>query len=763
MDAWSSPWNDDDVQQKPSSLTQADQDDGSSSLSKSASVPFSSLNTFDASDPWSTDATAPVAGRLDGQVASSTVHEGAVERDSTPVLPEHSLSPQGWRDESIDDSAVEQRTSVSSPQRATPQPPEAEPSMSPSAQQALPSYDPWAAPSSSNWGAEQDGASVFLASGPEPASSGWGASNSKFPPTLELEERFTSTHISSPETKSDEDNVLDAGAKADQGDDHDHAGTNLGVWAAEASSREEKAHRLGREEIDKLKVDARKLISSINTEQETQASFAHPSSSDAVWTDLFGSQGTQRDKLHHLQTPPSALVSSSGALRLDLLKASPATLDHIRSSIARTENRGVKLSSVDNNTIWQRGTRPVTKADWLPDKLTGDADSISLGKDNAGRAASMSSTTSGPGWMQTSSNDTRSSSGPSFLASFFKSRQASATLAAESMDAATSKTSAQMKEGRNSFSSTEASPATSSKAQFEPYQDSAENRYTDDPTGPDLMSLDRDNAPAGAAGSKAATAAASAQGAGLLSRWRSNGLFKSAAKKPKPSWQSASLGADDLDWLDGQETLESNTGTYRYDDDEDDSFTSFRDAKPGPHPSPPQNVHHDAPTTAPALDLFESLSGPPLQAGLTSSASPTATSSARSSMSATRMSGEGGMMTIRTNLGRASSLARKSAASPLQPPPQTQTKRMSFAPPPPPRASAATPLLDGPGPLSGRQKVQAAVDPFADFMTDAPSQQQQGTNHPVRAQQRAATEAPAPAKSSANGLTADDLLFFDNL
>ncbi len=146
------------------------------------------------------------------------------------------------------------------------------------------------------------------------------------------------------------------------------------MWAAEASSRKEKARQLDREEIDKLKVDARKLISNINTEAETQASFADPSIGQAEWTDLFGSQGTQRDKLSHLQTPPSALMSSSGALRSDIMQSSPATLNQVRSSIAKTENRGVRLASADNNSLWQRGARPITKADWLPDAMTGGDD-----------------------------------------------------------------------------------------------------------------------------------------------------------------------------------------------------------------------------------------------------------------------------------------------------------------------------------------------------------------------------------------------------
>ncbi len=117
------------------------------------------------------------------------------------------------------------------------------------------------------------------------------------------------------------------------------------------------------------------------------------------------------------------------------------------------------------------------------------------------------------------------------------------------------------------------------------------------------------------------------------------------------------------------------------------------------------------------------------------------------------MSGDGGMMTINTNLGRASSF-RKSVASPLQPPPQTQGARMPFAPPP--RAHAASPS-------TVQKPATATADPFADFLTDAPSQPTLNGN---------AFKAPPPATNivkapPANGeggaLTADDLLFFDSL
>ncbi len=132
------------------------------------------------------------------------------------------------------------------------------------------------------------------------------------------------------------------------------------------------------------------------------------------------SQGTQRDKLHHLQTPPSALTSSSGVLRANVLQSSPATLNQLRGSIVKTENRGVKLASADSNSSWQRGSRPTTKTDWLPDHSTAEADGLSFGRSSASANSIDSGTTSGPGWTQTSSNDTRSTSGSGFLASFFK-------------------------------------------------------------------------------------------------------------------------------------------------------------------------------------------------------------------------------------------------------------------------------------------------------------------------------------------------------
>ncbi|SPO29497.1 uncharacterized protein UTRI_04768_B [Ustilago trichophora] len=746
MDAWSSPWNDDDAQQVPST---SKQEDGiPSSVERPAPVPFASLNSFDTSDPWSTNAAAPEAepNSLSNSINDKyDVQESNAGDFAAPTFPRPFPPSAAWGDFSNSKSDEAQPIGTTSPQ-ATSQQLHPEPRATPDRQQSLSSYDPWAADSSSTWGAEQPSSSLALPpTEPETHSSGWGAADTSFDPTHELEQRFSSTHMDDASLHTDSYATQDAEAAAGSDDHHDEAGTNLDVWAAEASAREEKARQLDREEIDKLKVDARKLISSINTEEETQASFADPGLSEAGWTDLFGSQGTQREKLHHLQTPPSALMSSSGILRPDVMQASTATLSQVRSSIVKTENRGVKLASADNNAIWQRGSRPVPKADWLPDSMLGDADSLSIGKQSVGAIASSSSATSGPGWMQTSSNDARSTSGPSFLASFFKNRQASAATAADTTDTASSPTVSQGNGGRNSISSMEASPAMSTNAQFEPYQDTAGSRYSDDPTGPDLMSLDTAAAPAAATNTKATPAsAAPAQGPGLLSRWRNSGLFKSSAKKQNPNWASASLKGDDLDWLDEQESTDSKTGPYHYDDG-DDSF----DSNPLPPPPPPRT---EAPTTSLALDPFDNLFGPAVQTSLNSGASATATSSARSSLSAPRMSGDGGMMTINTNLGRASSIARKSAASPLQPPPQAQNKRMSIAPPP--RANAASPRIASPGAGSGQQQ---SLDPFADFLSDAPSQQSSKVPPPIP------TVKPPANGSGGGGLTADDLLFFDSL
>ncbi|SPO28371.1 uncharacterized protein UTRI_04768 [Ustilago trichophora] len=755
MDAWSSPWNDDDAQQTPSLSKQ--EDGFPSAVEKMTAAPFAPLSSFDTSDPWSTNVAAsePVPAslpikRFDKDEVQETDDDGL----ATSTFPSHSPPSAAWGAFSSSKSDEAQPVPTASPQ-ATSQQLHSESHATPTRQQSLSSYDPWAVNSSSTWGAEQPSPSSALPSvEPEAHSSGWGAVDSTFTPTHELEHRFSSTHIDDATLHTNPYATENVEATAGSNDKEDEAGTNLDVWAAEASSREEKARQLDREEIDKLKVDARKLISSINTEQETQASFADPSLSEAGWTDLFGSRGTQRENLHHLQTPPSALMSSSGVLRSDVMQASPVTLNQVRSSIVKTENRGVKLVSADNNAIWQRGSRPITKADWLPDSTLGDVDGPSIGKQSVGALATSSSTTSGPGWMQTSSNDARSTSGPSFLASFFKNRQASAATAAGTTDTASNPTVSQGNGGRNSFSSVEASPVMTTNAQFEPYQDTAESRYSDDPTGPDLMSLDTAVTPAAAASTRATPApTASAQGPGLLSRWRNSGLFKSSAKKQNPSWASASLRGDDLDWLDEQESTDSKTGPYHYDDG-DDSLDSFHHRNPLP-PPPPRRT--ETPTTSSALDPFDNLFGPAVQTSLNSGASPTATSSARSSLSAPRMSGEGGMMTINTNLGRTSSIARKSAASPLQPPPQAQNKRMSIAPPP--RANAASPRIASPGP--GFEQ-QPSSDPFADFLSDAPSQQSSSATIAKLPPPIQTVKAPARG-SGGGGLTADDLLFFDSL
>ncbi|SJX64196.1 uncharacterized protein SRS1_14851 [Sporisorium reilianum f. sp. reilianum] len=747
MDAWSSPWGDE------ASTSKLTSEDDNGTLSKPAAVPFSSLTSLDASDPWSIDAatTTPDAD------TPAPVHQDLAVETGAPSFQSNALASAGWGDVSSDPNPQTPTSPIASASTVHQLPPaHSETRTPPRRQQSLSSHDPWAADSSTaGWGADQLGTSSALpTSESEPQSTAWGAIDLSH----NLEDRLSSTHLDSTAFGSgpDDDHETAPVAFSTQEQDAD-TGTNLDAWAAEATSREEKARRLDREEIDKLKVDARKLIISVNTDKETQASFAQPSSSEGGWSDLFGSQGSQRDKLHHLGTPPPSLMSSDGVLRPDILKASPATINRVRSSISSTENRGVKLTSSDNTQSWQRGSRPTTKADWLPDQLTAEADGLSFGSASTASGATASNTTSGPGWMQTSSNETRSTSGPSFLASFFKGRQASAASATPAADRASSPTVSQGKEPRDSSSSFEASPGLSANPQFEPYQDTAGSKYTDDPTGPDLMSLDTAAPSASVAPSTAAQPAAPAQGPGLLSRWRNSGLFKSSAKKQNPSWASASLRGDDLDWLEEQDSADSRTSRYRYDDDDadaDDCFASFQNNTAPRPPSPPAKT--EAATATSALDPFDSLFGPAVQSSLQSHATPAATSSARSSLSASRMSGEGGMMTITTNLGRANSLARKSAASPLQPPPQAQNKRTSIAPPP--RANAASPRLASPGSGPAQKPAQSIADPFADFLTDAPSKP------PVPNPPPASTVKAAPAANSkGGGLTADDLLFFDSL
>lgn len=760
MDAWSNAWTEDDTQQTPSSSkrTEPDERDDTIALEKPASTPFASFGSFDASDPWSSDAATPAAEP--SAFAAVRASKDDAQRDETnksdvPSLPSPLPQSSAWRDYSTDDNTETRHSHPASPPVATPQPSQA-PLASPARKQSLSSYDPWAADSSATWGlGPQPSTSTLPTSEPDFSSSSWGGADTSYSPAHELASDFSSTHIDAQTSYNGPYASEGADATAGADEPRDDTGTNLDAWAAEASSREEKARRLDRGEIDKLKVDARKLIASVNTEADTQAGFADPSSSDVGWADLFGSQGTQREKLHHLQSPPSALLSSSGALRTDIVQSSPATLNQVRSAIAKTENMGVKLASLDNTGSWQRGSRPITKADWLPDALTADADSASLGKASAGMFASKSNSTSGPGWMQTSSNDARSSSGPSFLASFFKSRQASSASGAGPSEPRSSQEGTQAYQDGTSPPTGGDSPAMSASSHFEPYQDSATTRYSDDPTGPDLMSLDT-SAPA-PSGSAAHASAAPAQAPGFMSRWRNSGLFRSSStKKANPSWASGSLGADDLDWLGEQDSSDSKTSQYRYDEEEDDSFASFQNTD-GPKPSQLQKA--EAPTSKPS-DPFDNLFGPPPVQKSLSSAAP---SSARSSLSATRMSGEGGMMTISTNLGRANSLVRTSAASPLQPPPQSQHKRFSASVsiPPPPRANAGSPGIIGLG--AGQQQKQTASDPFADFLTDAPAQQSAGSNVAKGPPATAAVKGLPTKASNGGGLTADDLLFFDSL
>ncbi|KAF6767653.1 hypothetical protein PSEUBRA_006284 [Kalmanozyma brasiliensis GHG001] len=745
MDAWSSPWGDDSATPQASTSKQAKEVDD---IFPTRVAQLSSLNAFDASDPWANDSATPVQESDPLPVSSapsSTQNIHTTDDAADTSFQSTSYTVTAWGDASTSPvrEALDPPTTTPAANHLPPAD-DSETRTRPDRQQSLSSYDPWAAGTSSGWGDEPGASSAtFPTTEPESSSTGWGANEIPYSPPRDLEQHFSATHLGSPTSSANPYAAHEAVERSSN--DQASTGTGLDVWAAEASTREEKARRLDREEIDELKVDARKLISSIKTDKETQASFANPSSTQEGWTDLFGSQGTQRDKLHHLQTPPSALTSSSGALRANVLQSSPATLNQLRGSIVKTENRGVKLASAESSSSWQRGSRPTTKTDWLPDQLTAEADGLSFGVSSAAASSNTSATTSGPGWTQTSSNETRSTSGSGFLASFFKARQASAASTAAAPDSAP-------KPARSSTSSFEASPGMSSNAQFEPYQDTAGKRYSDDPTGPDLLSLDTDTARAPTAPSKD-TPSGSAQGAGLLSRWRNSGIFKASGKKQNPNWASSNLRGDDLDWLDEQESADSRVGRYHYNEDEeaDDAFNSSRDSAP---PLPPSKAKTEVAPASQALDPFDNLFDPvqPMPS-FNAMANTTATSSARSSFSASRMSGDGGMVTINTNLGRTNSF-RKSAASPLQPPPQSQGARMPFAPPP--RAHAASPnTVQKPAPTT--------PDPFADFLTDAPSQPTSNASG-FKAPPPATTTFQAPPTNGKGGaLTADDLLFFDSL
>lgn len=747
MDAWSSPWNDDDgVAQPAASSSVANPDNKASPLA------LPPLPTFDASDPWSTDVATPQpiehSHPSSDRFPSPQPQNHEAKEYNAPPSPLQTESAWG-------DATFPTSTSPDVPAgpatTALEQLPDHDQDP-PTAGEDSSSHDPWGAGSSSNWGAAESTfrPSISTLADPHADSSGWGPSSTTFDQSDTLESRLSSTHLVEAQLASSSFGLNDPSLDADLSEQKEASGTNIDVWAAEASSREEKARHLDREEIDQLKSDARKLIASINTETDTQASFASPSVSQGGWTELFGSEGSQRDKLHHLQSPPSALQSSSGALRLDVMQSSPTTLTHVRGSMASTENRGVKLVAPDHTASWQRGARPITKAGWLPDMLADDAGVSS----SQARLSSESATTrtSGPGWTQTSSSDSRSTSGPSFLASFFKGRQAGSDTATSSPDLNQPQPpKAQSNDARTSTSSSRG--AMSPAAQFDSYQDDAGSKYTDDPTGPDLLSLDQPPPPAPAPASSAAGAAAPAAGAGLLSRWRNSGLFKSSAKKAHPSWASASMKGDDLAWLDDQESNDSPSHKYRYDEVGEDSFDTFQNRNIVPPPS-----HTRPNVSSPPPDPFDALFGPAAPQVGGSSASPAAPSSARSSLSAQRASGEGGMMTITTNLVRANSLARKGAASPLQPPPTAQGKRMSIAPPP--RVSTASPRVQSPSYSSAQQQPVAVADPFADFLSEPPPQP--SAPKTVAAQPVASAKQGAAKPNASGALTADDLLFFDN-
>lgn len=328
--------------------------------------------------------------------------------------------------------------------------------------------------------------------------------------------------------------------------------------------------QLDRDHIDSLKQQARNLVTSVHGSTDDNdtdgAAFASSFSVDPDATEvtgfgqLFGSEGSKRELMTRLGTPPAALIGSDGvSLQLATVWPNcPTTRERLALGIRSTQHRTVKLVAPDS----------FTTTTWTRTDLSGGRKAsveISSANNRPSLATSVVEPASGPGWTHTSARDSSSRSGggaSTFIASFFKSRPPTTTTSPPA--APPLATSSHM---RKSSSSTQTRRSVDASVYRDDYQVGPE-RYSDDPTGPDLLNL-ADSSPA------PGTAAAAAPT--LMSRWRSSGVF---ARTPTPP-TSNSITSTDKGWTRsfskaGLRTSKAPSNADRYFDDDDDEASSPR-------------------------------------------------------------------------------------------------------------------------------------------------------------------------------------------
>ncbi|PWY97235.1 hypothetical protein BCV70DRAFT_203074, partial [Testicularia cyperi] len=111
------------------------------------------------------------------------------------------------------------------------------------------------------------------------------------------------------------------------------------------------------------------------------------------------------------------------------------------------------------------------------------------------------------------------------------------------------------------------------------YRDNANNKYSDDPTGPDLLNLEQNVETSVQHSAPSHARKQSWQAPSLLNRWKPGSLFGRSTNRSHPNWASAGMGSDDLGWLDEQEKSPELNDSTHY--DEDDSFDDYQGSSAG--------------------------------------------------------------------------------------------------------------------------------------------------------------------------------------
>ncbi|PWN49347.1 hypothetical protein IE53DRAFT_388460 [Violaceomyces palustris] len=387
------------------------------------------------------------------------------------------------------------------------------------------------------------------------------------------------------------------------------------VWATEVEARTEKARTLSSDQVDGLKLEARKVIQEawLSDRDRTMESFA--TYGDQAWNGMFGPGGGQEETRSELFSRPRSLFSDNATLIQNVFSNSKSTIESTGLAILKTENKGVKLVGVGGRS-WQPRSRVVSSG--VLGNLDKEASSVrEASMDQSRSSFSLNSTTaattgtttttakaspvlaSGDGWQQRTSNaiPAKQGGGGGIFSSLFggggsRTHAVHHQTAGSSRPvsvASSSRRQSQEVDGRESFGG------------VRPYADDDDDdlggwkgrnaRYTDDPTGPSMIDFGetgggggggnrRDEATSAGVDDQSGGGAAAAESTttakkSFLERWRSRksvnlsfSSSSSSSSSPSSSGQAwmqpkadlppaaptvaGSVTTGELDWLDSK-------------------------------------------------------------------------------------------------------------------------------------------------------------------------------------------------------------------